>query len=99
MTRETMLGRESNDFFLTIVSLGLRRSSAATPASILRHLGVWDVTLPASPAGDSFSIKIAAGDTIIPLSNVIRGDVYVCSGTPHPRSTVFGVQRQLQHLK
>ncbi len=40
----------------------------------------WKVTIPAPEAGGPYSIKIAASDTSITISNILCGDVWFCSG-------------------
>jgi sialate O-acetylesterase len=41
--------------------------------------GAWIVTLPSTPAGGPYELKVDGKNSIV-LSNVLVGDVYICSG-------------------
>ncbi|MBC9797939.1 sialate O-acetylesterase [Sinomicrobium weinanense] len=72
--------------------------------------GKWEIRLPAFPAGGPYTIKISAGPEVKTLSNILMGDVWICSGqsnmewpvrqTPYKETdTVWLKKRQLRFLK
>ncbi|KAH3888285.1 sialate O-acetylesterase-like [Dreissena polymorpha] len=42
--------------------------------------GVWEILLPATPAGGPHNISVTSNGTTVTLSDVLFGDVWICSG-------------------
>jgi len=51
---------------------------------------VWSVRMPTPGAGGPFTITVAAPDTTITLSNVLVGEVWVCSGQSNMEMPLAG---------
>ncbi len=59
------------------VSVSLNGASAEATAD---DQGAWSVALPAMEAGGPYALTVAGADTRLALTDVLIGDVWVCSG-------------------
>lgn len=44
------------------------------------HNGIWEVTFPPMKAGGPYNATIESGETIIELTDILMGEVWLCSG-------------------
>jgi sialate O-acetylesterase len=72
--------------------------------------GQWKVTLPAMPAGTSPDLTVSAGEEVVVISDILVGDVWICSGQSNMEWPVIAskdaeqeiaaaVDTQIRHFK
>lgn len=52
--------------------------------------GRWTIALPARSAGGPYELRVISGDETVTLTNVLIGEVWVCSGQSNMEATVQG---------
>ena len=74
------------------VTLAGNSAAAVTDAD-----GAWRVSLPALPAGGPHTMTVAGSETIT-LTDLLVGDVWVCSGQSNMQMTVLGTENDEQEI-
>ncbi len=60
--------------------------------------GIWRVELPAMEAGGPYDMQVKSGDQVIDLTNILIGDVWICSGQSNMEFTLSGAMRAEEEI-
>lgn len=53
--------------------------------------GIWSITLDPIPAGGPYTINVFSESTVISITDVLFGDVWICSGQSNMQFTTYQV--------
>jgi len=78
-------------------TLGIQRASVVATSS--DQDGDWEVTLPPQLAATMCDISVVSGDEEATLTNVIFGDIWICSGQSNMAFTMGGIFNATEELE
>lgn len=84
-----------------LISINSQNVANATVEQDLRggHLGVWSALLPPQNAGNQVTLEIESHDGHATITDVLFGDVWVCSGQSNMAFPMFHVYNQSYELE
>merc|ERR1719378_208653 len=88
-------GSPANEFAFNGEPLGMQRATVLTSD----QEGNWEVTVPPQLAATMCDISIVSGDEEVTLTNVIFGDVWLCSGQSNMVFTMGGIFNVTEELE